>query len=78
MRSFSASNELRINALSTVRYAEFCLPSCHNDYETIHIGKRLAPFISTYMPHLQTLRLWRPDDFPWTTGKFTLNKQKQS
>ncbi|CAF4776343.1 unnamed protein product [Rotaria sp. Silwood1] len=19
------------------------------------------------MPHLQTLRLWRPDDFPWTT-----------
>ncbi|CAF3755553.1 unnamed protein product [Rotaria sp. Silwood1] len=62
-----ASNELRINALSTVRYAEFCLPSCHNGYETIHIGKRLVPFISTYMPHLQTLRLWRPDDFPWTT-----------
>ncbi|CAF3837618.1 unnamed protein product [Rotaria magnacalcarata] len=20
-----------------------------------------------YMPHLQTLRLWRPDDFAWTT-----------
>ncbi|CAF3977825.1 unnamed protein product, partial [Rotaria sp. Silwood1] len=19
------------------------------------------------MPHLQTLRLWRPDDFPWTS-----------
>ncbi|CAM4768236.1 unnamed protein product [Rotaria magnacalcarata] len=60
-------NELRINALNTVRYAEFCLPSCHNGYETIHIGKRLVPFISTYMPHLQTLRLWRPDDFSWTT-----------
>ncbi|CAF1019430.1 unnamed protein product [Rotaria sordida] len=62
-----ASNELRINSLTTVRYVEFCLPSCHNGYETIHIGKRLVPFISTYMPHLQTLRLWRPDDFPWTT-----------
>ncbi|CAF3950903.1 unnamed protein product [Rotaria sp. Silwood1] len=21
------------------------------------------------MPHLQTLRLWRPDDFPWTTNQ---------
>ena len=21
------------------------------------------------MPRLQTLRLWRPDDFPWTSSK---------
>ncbi|CAF3333006.1 unnamed protein product [Rotaria sp. Silwood1] len=64
---FAASNEFILNSLSTVRYAEFCLPSCHNGYETIHMDKRLVPFTSTYMPHLQTLRLWRPDDFPWTT-----------
>ncbi|CAF1494248.1 unnamed protein product [Rotaria sp. Silwood1] len=43
------SNELRINALSTVRHAEFCLPSCHNGYETIHIGKRLVPFITQHV-----------------------------
>ncbi|CAF4462038.1 unnamed protein product, partial [Rotaria sp. Silwood2] len=63
-----ASNELRANALSTVRYAGFSLPSCHSGYnEVISIGKHLMPFLSTYMPHLQTLHLWRPDDFPWTT-----------
>ncbi|CAF2334673.1 unnamed protein product [Rotaria sp. Silwood2] len=63
-----ASNELRMNALSSVQYAEFCLPSCHSGYnKTNHIGKDLVPFLSTYMPHLQTLRLWRPDDFLLTT-----------
>ncbi|CAF0947683.1 unnamed protein product [Adineta steineri] len=64
-----APNELRTNALITVQYAEFCLPSCHNGHETIHIGKSLVPFLSTYMPHLQALRLWRPDDFVWTTTR---------
>ncbi|CAF1452137.1 unnamed protein product [Rotaria sordida] len=50
-----ASDELRTNALSTVRYAEFCLPTCHyGSNEVIHIGKNLAPFLSTY-------------DFPWTS-----------
>ncbi|CAF4952840.1 unnamed protein product, partial [Rotaria sp. Silwood1] len=63
-----ASDELRTNALSTVRYVEFCLPSsCTSSNELIHIGQYLVPFLSTYMPHLQTLRLWRLDDFPWTT-----------
>ncbi|CAF1450960.1 unnamed protein product, partial [Rotaria sordida] len=63
-----ASNELRTNALSTVRYAEFCLPSCQKSTnEVIRIGKQLVPFLSTYMPNLETLRLWRPDDFPWTS-----------
>ncbi|CAF1528204.1 unnamed protein product, partial [Rotaria sordida] len=63
-----ASNELRTNALSSVRYAEFCLPSCHYGYNKgNHIGKDLVPFLSRYMPHLQTLRLWRPDDFLFTT-----------
>ncbi|CAF3887456.1 unnamed protein product [Rotaria sordida] len=63
-----ASNELRTNALNSVRYAEFCLPSCHYGFNKAnHIGKCLVPFLSTYMPHLQTLRLWRPDDFPWTS-----------
>ncbi|CAM4942039.1 unnamed protein product [Rotaria socialis] len=62
------SYELRTNALSSVRYAEFCLPSCHYGFDKAnHIGKHLVPFISTYMPRLQTLRLWRPDDFPWTS-----------
>ncbi|CAF4509946.1 unnamed protein product, partial [Rotaria sp. Silwood2] len=35
--------------------------------ESIHIGENLVPLLSTFMPHLQTLRLWRPDDFPWTS-----------
>ncbi|CAF3459519.1 unnamed protein product, partial [Rotaria sp. Silwood2] len=68
-------DDLRINALSTVRYAEFGLPSCHTGRDDLaHVGKHLVPFLHTYMPHLQTLRLWRPDDFPWTTSKFILNK----
>jgi hypothetical protein len=69
-------NYVRTNALSTVRYAEFCLPSCYNSsYEIVRIGKQLVAFLSTYMPRLQTLRLWRPDGFPWTSSKFILNKQ---
>ncbi|CAF3484042.1 unnamed protein product [Rotaria socialis] len=72
----SASNELRTNALSSVRYVEVCLPSCHDGYNKAnHIGKHLVPFLSTYMPRLQTLRLWRSDDFLWTSSKFILSKQ---
>lgn len=64
-----------MEALNTVRYAEFGLPSCHYGFsELTHIGKHLVPFLSTYMPHLQTLHLWRHDDFLWTTSKFILNK----
>jgi hypothetical protein len=62
---------LRENALSTVRYAEFGITSCNfGENEFVHIGKHLVPFLNTYMPHLQTLRLWKPDDFPWTSRKF--------
>ena len=64
-----------MNALSTVRYVEFGLTSCHHgSNEVVRIGQNLVPFLSTYMPHLQILRLWREDDFPWTSSKFVLNK----
>ncbi|CAF1480169.1 unnamed protein product [Adineta steineri] len=63
-----ASDILRKDALNTVEYVEFYIPSCHRaTNEGIHIGKNLVPFLSTYMPQLQTLRLWRSDDFPWTS-----------
>ncbi|CAF3948420.1 unnamed protein product [Rotaria sp. Silwood2] len=63
-----ASDELRKDALNTVRHARFTLPSCHHgSNESIRIGEQLVPFLSTYMPHLQTLHLSRPDDFPWTS-----------
>ncbi len=61
---------MRQDALNTVRYAEFSLPSSHRgSNQSIHIGKSLVPFLKTYMPHLQTLHLWKPDDFPWTSSK---------
>ncbi|CAM4900526.1 unnamed protein product [Rotaria socialis] len=64
----NAFDELRKDALNTVQYAEFKIPGCHRDSnELIRIGKNLVPFLSTYMAHLQTLCLWRPDDFPWTS-----------
>ncbi|CAF4422949.1 unnamed protein product, partial [Rotaria sp. Silwood2] len=63
-----ASNKLRKNALNSVRYAEFCLPSCHNgSNESTRVGKNLVSFLGNYTPYLQTLRIWRPDDFPWTS-----------
>ncbi|UJR28775.1 hypothetical protein I4U23_010001 [Adineta vaga] len=63
-----ASNELKQNALNNVEYVEFSIPSCNmGSNERLHIGKNLVPFLSIYMPHLRTLRLWRPDDFPWTS-----------
>ncbi|CAF4323052.1 unnamed protein product, partial [Rotaria sp. Silwood2] len=66
------SDILRTDALSTVQYVEFCFPSIHyTDNKQICDGKHLVPFLSKYMPHLQTLRLWRPDDFPWTSTKHT-------
>lgn len=62
--------------LRTVQYAEFCFPSIHNgDTRKICDGKHFVPFLSKYMPHLQRLRLWRQDDFPWTSSKFILNKE---
>ncbi|CAF4193421.1 unnamed protein product, partial [Rotaria sordida] len=63
-----ASNELKRNALNTIQCAEFGIPSCHyGSNDSIYIGKNLVPFLSTYMPQLQTLYLWRPDAFPWTS-----------
>ncbi|CAF5127467.1 unnamed protein product, partial [Rotaria magnacalcarata] len=63
-----ASEELGANTLSTVRYVEFSLPSCHNSSKReIHMCKQLVPFLKQYMPYLQTLHIWRPDDFPWTS-----------
>ncbi|CAF5080995.1 unnamed protein product, partial [Rotaria sp. Silwood1] len=63
-----ASTELKTNALNSVRCAEFGIPSCHyGSNDSIHIGKNLVSFLITHMPHLQTLHLWRPDDFPWTS-----------
>lgn len=59
-----------MNALSTVQHAEFRIPSCtFGPNDSIHIGKHLVPVLSTFMPNLQTLRLWRSDDFPWTSSK---------
>jgi hypothetical protein len=69
---------LRENALNTVRHAEFGIPSCNFGYnESVEIGKHLVSFLNMYMPHLQTLRLWRPDDFPWTSRKFISNHKYQ-
>ncbi|CAF3698932.1 unnamed protein product [Rotaria socialis] len=63
-----ASDDLRQNALTSVVYAEFCISSCNRgNNESIHIGKHLVPLLNTHMPNLQTLKLWRPDDFPWTS-----------
>ncbi|CAF4074295.1 unnamed protein product, partial [Rotaria magnacalcarata] len=63
-----ASHNLRKNALRTVQYVELGIPSCNRGpKKSTHLGKRLVPLLITYMPYLQTLRLWRPDDFSWTT-----------
>ncbi|CAF1266246.1 unnamed protein product [Rotaria sordida] len=63
-----AFDKLRKNTLSIIRHVEFCLPSCHyGSNESIHMGKNLVSVLSCYMPHIQTLRLWRDDDFPWTS-----------
>ncbi|CAF1333455.1 unnamed protein product [Rotaria sordida] len=70
-----ALDELKENALSNVRYTEFSLPSCRfGTNESIHLGKYLVPFLSKYMPYLQTLCLWRPDDFPWSSIRPDFNR----
>ncbi|CAF3872983.1 unnamed protein product, partial [Rotaria sp. Silwood1] len=62
-----AFNVLLLKALSTVRHVEFGITSCNiGNNESIHIGKHLVSILSIFMAHLQTLCLWRPDDFPWT------------
>ena len=68
--SYGVRFVLVTDALQSIRYAEFCLPSCHTgSNESIHIGKNLVSFLGSYIPYLQTLRIWRPDDFPWTSSK---------
>ncbi|CAF4223995.1 unnamed protein product, partial [Rotaria sordida] len=68
IKKLDAFDERKINVLNTVRCAEFVITSCNiSRNKSIHIGKQLVPFLNTCMPHLQTLRLRRPDDFPWTT-----------
>ncbi|CAF0860823.1 unnamed protein product [Rotaria sp. Silwood1] len=75
LKDLRAFDELRKNALNTVQYAEFRIPSCHRgSNESIRIGQNLVPFLSTYMSNLQTLRLWRLDDFPWTSIRPDYNK----
>ncbi|CAF3732143.1 unnamed protein product [Rotaria sp. Silwood1] len=67
-RCEQASDKLRKNALTTVRHIEFCLSSCnYGSDESAHMGKNLVPLLSSFTPYLQTLRLWRDDDFPWTS-----------
>ncbi|CAF0879798.1 unnamed protein product [Adineta steineri] len=73
----NAFDDLKENALSAVRHAEFGLPSCNiGKNESTYIGKQLVPFISTYMSHLQTLCLWRPDDFPWTSIRPSIKPER--
>ncbi|CAF4915500.1 unnamed protein product, partial [Rotaria socialis] len=73
-----AFDKLRKSALTTVRHAEFRLHSCHiGSNKLIHDGKNLIYLLSTYTPYLQTLCLWRNDDFPWTSNKFFLLKSRK-
>ncbi|CAM4786287.1 unnamed protein product [Rotaria magnacalcarata] len=65
-----AFDELEENVLINVRYLEFCVPSCnYGENETVLLGKNLVPFLSKYMPYLQTLCLWKRDDFPWSSTR---------
>ena len=68
--SAQALDDLRPHALSSLRRAEFGLQSCHigND-DLIRAGGQLVTCLSALMPKLQTLRLWRTDDFLLTTGE---------
>ncbi|CAF4827044.1 unnamed protein product, partial [Rotaria magnacalcarata] len=62
-KNSAASDQLKKDALNNVRYAEFGIPSCNcGSNQSIYIGKHLVTFLKIYMPDLQTLRLWRPDD----------------
>ncbi|CAF5224328.1 unnamed protein product [Rotaria magnacalcarata] len=73
-----AFDELEENVLINVRYLEFCVPSCnYGENETVLLGKNLVPFLSKYMPYLQTLCLWKRDDFPWSSME-SLNGEKFS
>ncbi|CAF3281682.1 unnamed protein product, partial [Rotaria sp. Silwood2] len=66
--------DLTENALNSIRYVEFGISSCNIGADSsAHFGKHLVPFLNTYMPYLQILRLWRPDDFPWTSNKFSFH-----
>ncbi|CAF3698203.1 unnamed protein product [Rotaria sp. Silwood1] len=75
--SNKAFDELKENALSNVRYTEFSLPSCRRGTnESVHLGKYLVPFLSKHMPYLQTLCLWKPDDFPWSSIRPDFNRAR--
>ncbi|CAF4868860.1 unnamed protein product [Rotaria sp. Silwood2] len=64
----TVSNELKINVLSNIQCAEFGIPSCYyGSNDSVHLGKSFVPFLSTYVSQLQTLYLWRPDDFAWAS-----------
>lgn len=65
---------LKKDALDTIRHVELKIPSCNKgSNESVQLGKNLVPFLSIYMSNLQTLRLWRKDDFPWTSGRLISN-----
>ena len=70
LSSLQALDDLRPQALSSVRHAGFGLQSCHTgNNDLIRAGGQLVPCLGAFMPKLQTLRLWRADDFLWTSRK---------
>ncbi|CAF4656726.1 unnamed protein product [Rotaria sp. Silwood1] len=59
---------VNIYLICNIPLTEFGIPSCYyGSNDSVHIGKNLVSFLSTYMPQLQILYLWRPDDFAWTS-----------
>ncbi|UJR29230.1 hypothetical protein I4U23_010444 [Adineta vaga] len=60
-----AFTDVRMNALRTVQHVEF---HCHSINKNVaSMGNQLVRIVSLWMPYLQTLRICRPDDFPWTS-----------
>ena len=72
-RSLQALDDVQPHARACVRHAVFGLQSCHTgNNDLIRAGGQLVTCLSTLMPNLETLRLWRADDYLWTSGKVIL------
>ena len=72
-RSLQALDDVQPHARTSVRHAVFGLQSCHTgNNDLIRAGGQLVTCLSTLFPKLQTLRLWRADDYLWTSGKVIL------
>ena len=66
---------MKTSSLSRLVHVELSIPDYYEESnESGHLGKDLVPFLSKYMPNLQTLILWRPNDFPWTSSMFLSSK----